>query len=543
MKNKVFGRPLPNSSLPRNAFDRGYNMKLNFSSGMILPTFVQYCVGGSKVKINQKAFLRSAAVNTAAMTSCDFYTDFYYVPLKLLLTLFGQFKTKTNDVHSSAMLTIPTSLPRLSRSDLSTVLQQTTGDIFNIPFNYNADRLVELLGYGADANSVDPVGDVNMLSACAYQKVYFDHYRNTYYEPNDPSAYNLDQFATSGVINVASATKMLTLRYVNYKRDYFGNIYPSLNYLASSAAGMQSQWNVPSSVVGAELANTYGVYNNGEGTRVSEFVLSGSPSYTTFSVQSLRAAFALDKLVRASSYAPQHVKDQYEARYGFKSYQYNGEETPRIGSFKFSMLFDEVVSTADTVSSGNGQPLGDIGGKGVAGSDWQDTISYECKDDCIIIGMTYAIPRQSYDGRYVDKFAQKFLPTDFFQPEFMDLGMQPVLVKDIYCNGSTLAANNVIIGYQPRYSEYKANHDRNFGNFKIGSPLAPFTLHGRDAVFTNGLNNSGVDVAYMKVCPSDMDSIFVNNYDGQQYNDQFFGMFEFGFACVAPMSVHGQPRL
>ena len=550
MEQKVFNRPRPDATLPRNAFPRGNKLKFNFSHGMILPTLAKPCVGGSKISINLKAFCRSFPVNTSAFTSTRVYTDVYCVPLRQLFTQFGQFKTKTNDNHSTLMPSVPTSLPKLSRADLTTVLSNPNNidDIHGYDFEDGAERICELLNTGAGYGFNYDCGDLNMLLPAAYQKICFDHYRNTMYEANDPEAYNLDQFASSGVISTAAATKMLTIRYCNYKKDYFSNIYPSLNYLASSANGMQSQWSIPSSVVGHKFFDTYYNYdvdNSSPSSTVSmNSVVQNGGQFTSnnFSVQSLRAAFALDKLVRASSYAPQHVKDQYEARYGFRPKGYSMEESYRLGSFAFDVVFNEVVSVADTYDSQNdeGQPLGNIGGKGIGGSDWQDVIDYKCEDDCIIMAVTYAIPSTSYDALGVDKFNQKFLPTDFFQPEFMDLGMQPVELKELFGSNVT-ALNNIILGYQPRYSEYKVGIDRNCGLFRYGNQLQAFTMHGRSNYPISG--QSGLQASFFKVNPSDSDSIFVNQFNGQQANDQFFGIFEFAFACVAPMSVHGQPRL
>lgn len=531
---------MPDASLPRNSFDRGFNIKYNFSAGLLLPTFAQFCVGGSKVKINQKSFIRSAAINTQAMTSVRYFTDFFCVPLRLIYSQFGQFKTKTNDIHSSAFSTVPSRLPVITPTVMGNVMNGAVNDgrdICGFDLVQGAARLAELLGYGWTGGYDRNHGDINALTAAAYQKIYFDHYRNTTYESNDPEAYNLDQFAISGTnISQAVAIKLLTQRYCNYRKDFYGNIYPSLNYISSGASGLQNTWDIPSSVVGAVSSGQYSVVNGSPSSEVLS-VVTGSPSRTYMSVQSLRAAFALDKLVRASSYAPQHVKDQYAARYGFRPKGYSMDESHRLGSFMTDINFGEVTQMAATQDGS----LGQIGGKGVGGSDWQDVISYECKDDCIIMGISYAMPRVAYDALMTDKFSQKFVATDFYQPEFMNLGLQPVLMKDFVGSQASATIANIILGYVPRYSEYKINVDKNFGEFKVGGALSAFTMHGRG---TRGISGSaGLSASFFKCSPVDMDSIFVTAYDGDSINDQFFAFVEYAFGCVAPMSVHGIPSL
>ena len=65
---------------------------------------------------------------------------------------------------------------------------------------------------------------VNPFRFLAYQKVYFDHYRNPLYELNDPSAYNVDSYfgAPFDLDEVSS-----TLRYRNWNKDYFTSLSPS----------------------------------------------------------------------------------------------------------------------------------------------------------------------------------------------------------------------------------------------------------------------------------------------------------------------------
>ena len=349
-------------------------MKYNFSAGILLPTFVQYCVGGSKVKINMKSFIRSAAVNTAAMTSVRFFTDFYYVPIRQLFSPFGQFKTRTKDLHSSLFGSVPFGMPRISESTLQALYNIEAGgendgyDIFGYSLKNGRNRLGDLFCYGFNEASFRPVGAIVPLAACAYQKVYFDHYRNTAYEANDPSYYNLDKYYNNTAISQDDAVKYLTLRYCNYRKDFYSNIYPSLNYLASAAGGMQSSWSVPSSVITAVNNGGYNIGGSPSNGENSAYVNSGTYSGSTllgsnFSIQTLRAAFALDKLVRASAYAPQHVKDQYQARYGFKPKGYSMDESYRLGSFKADILFGEVTSMADTETNNSGSTLGQIGGK------------------------------------------------------------------------------------------------------------------------------------------------------------------------------------
>ena len=65
---------------------------------------------------------------------------------------------------------------------------------------------------------------VNPFRFLAYQKVYFDYYRNPLYELNNPSAYNVDSdFGAHYDLTEVSST----LRYRNWNKDYFTSLSPS----------------------------------------------------------------------------------------------------------------------------------------------------------------------------------------------------------------------------------------------------------------------------------------------------------------------------
>ena len=63
---------------------------------------------------------------------------------------------------------------------------------------------------------------VNPFRFLAYQKIYFDHYRNPLYELNDPTSYNVDSNFGSPSFSLASS--MNVLRYRNWNKDYFTSL-------------------------------------------------------------------------------------------------------------------------------------------------------------------------------------------------------------------------------------------------------------------------------------------------------------------------------
>lgn len=562
MRKSIFSRPSPNESIPRNSFDRSARDNFTISAGLLLPTFSKFVLGKSRCKINQRSFFRSSAVNTACFMDFPIYTDYFFVPMRQLITGWGTFRTMVRDQFSSNLAAVR-SLPYVGHDLLQSTLSDLnfSDDMFYYRYD-GAARLLDLLGYGISINNatidsesedatfvVPQLGNISPLFLAAYQKIYFDHYRNTAYESNDVSSYNLDSFiGISGVGNELSVEvlkKLLTLRYANMRKDYVHNFYPSLNFV-------QSQTNVstslPSNVVGYGETQPGVSSSSGAGNVVFPSIIQGN-SQGAFTTTNLRAAFALEKLLRASAFAPQHVKDQFKARFGYSPKAESGHESMRIGGFKATINIGEVTSTADTKDNDMGLSLGSIGGKGVGAADYSRPIDFTPDEDGIIMAISYVLPTTMYDSRMIDPIHQKFNPEDWYQTEYLNLGLQPLLQKHcwLYHNPNSsdsdnLAANNFIKGLSPRDMELKLSVDKNHGMFYDGQPLSPYSIHGQKR-FGPTSAQTGANYTYFKFDPADLDSVFVQQFDGSEYSDQFFGTIHTAFACVQNLPTLGIPNL
>lgn len=575
--NAVLTRPNVRENYARNAFDRGFSPKLHYQLGQLTPFFAEPFIAGSHVKLNRSIFQRTARVNTAAFPKVDTHCEFFFVPLRLVWSFWNNYKLNMQDFNQSIQGNIVNNVfypvtPYVPQFNLYNVKSNIRGVLDDVadtltpffstkPDAADAMRLLDLLGYG-DVPSNQPVYTtatessatymVNAFKLAAYQKVYYDYFRNTAYEGNDPTYYNLDYWSASGnnVLPPAEVAKLLTLRYVNYRKDYFQSIYPALNYVSTSPNGLN--WELPSSVIQSIVRSglSSSVNSSLSSANPNGLVQLLSPTANNFagtSVQNIRAAFALDKLLRASSYAPKHVRDQFEARYGVKGVE-NDKESVRIGAFMNDIVFQEVTAMNSNSSSSDGynHRLGDIGGKGVGFSGYGKDIEFTCKEDGIILGLIYSLPRTSYDSRGLKNWNGKIYRPDFFIPEFMDLGLQPMYASELKLSTSSGDTpdleNNYLIGYHPRYSEYKIGIDENHGLFNRGGVLSDFTVHSNNSAQI--VSGAGVNSGYFKVKPTDMDSIFVESSDPSDWTtDKFITYIDVKCICNQNMSVHGQPSV
>ena len=278
-KKAVLGRPLPDASVPRNAFDRSKIRAMHYALGALNVAGWFPCIAGSNIMCNRKIFQRTADVNTAAFPTIDTHIQWYFVPYRQLVSIWDDFKLNIQDINSSAIgSTTPETAPYANLStDIKALLANpgTVTDGAGQSFVYGALRLLNQCGYGnykAASYIADQV-DLNLFPLLAYQKIYYDHFRSTAYESNDNEAYNMDKYYTSAnnydghVDSSTDLTKILTLRYVNYRNDYFNNIYPSLNYVQSLPIG--SSWQLPTSLVGAGQISGFNIVNASDEESVS----------------------------------------------------------------------------------------------------------------------------------------------------------------------------------------------------------------------------------------------------------------------------------
>lgn len=619
-KNAVLSRPTPDATIHRNAFDRSSLREYHYSLGQLVPVWFEPVIAGSHVRLNRKIFQRTADLKTAAFPQLDTHIQYYFVPFRQLWSLWPSFKLGIKDVESTGLyshadeinvatqfggnVNMPNRVPYTTLADLEIALinaqSQQCLDIFGNPWVDSAKKLLNCLGYGYPNYGANNL-EVNLWPLLAYHKIYFDHFRNTQYENNCARMYNLDYLwaqtqnmkipanalldtqATNGI----PFTSLLNLHYVNYRNDYFTNLYPSLNYvsatinagnsgiggqLISSGIGLPANivngnvQSVPVSINASGITSSDGgrwVNNNGgslpngdayihtNGYMYNEttnnslkhdhtFSLTSSSSLDAsqvLNVQAIRAQFALDKLLRSSAYASQHVKDQYEARFGIK-YPSDNTHSVFIGAFKNDITIGEVTSTSNTSAAG-GDQLGAIGGKGVGYDDFGSALDFNAKEDGIVMAVQYSTIRSMYRSLGIDSYLTKHLPEDYFQPEFMDMGLEPVYGYEF----SQSLGSQTILGYRPRNQRYKLGIDKSYGLFADTSQDLSMFVNHTDMHRLPIVGQKGVNYAWFKMQPSDLDSIMAKLYDGTWSSDQIFGQTLFSCVVNQNMSVHGQPSL
>lgn len=560
----------------RSSFDLSSKKLFSAKVGEILPVYWQIAIPGNKYRIKSDWFTRTVPVNTAAYTRIKEYYDFYAVPLRLISRALPQAFTQMSDYMTSAASnasnTEPlTSVPYTTTSAISDYLSNATAllDDANIPYRYGACKLLDYLNYGSilDPNSLSKavvtaaytgISDlddnlnpllykksvaVNLLPLLSYQKIYFDFYSNSQWEKHQAFAYNVDYWdGKSAFTKQTMSATWMQLRYCNYPKDMFMGVLPASQY--GSVAVMPASYDP---TFGSTRVLALGVpssplLNNGGSDGVVVQVPSSSLREihlnSDLSALSIRATEYLQRWKEVVQFSSKDYSDQMAAQFGIKAPEYMGNHAHYIGGWSSVININEVVNTnLDTDAS-----QASIAGKGVSSNSGHE-ITYDCgAEHCVIMCVYHAVPMLDWasTGQHPQLMVTSI--SDFPQPAFDQLGMQPVPQLALVNSKNMSGDGTGNIGYSLRYWQWKSDIDRVNGALRpqLAYQAWAAPLGGGNLLTRTGLWN----YTSMKVFPFQMNSIFLPQVTTSTYSlavDQLICNVNFQVYAVQNLDRNGLP--
>lgn len=561
----------------RSSFDLSAKRLFTAKVGEILPCYWQIAIPDNTYHISSDWFTRTVPVNTAAYTRIKEYYDFYAVPLRLISRALPQAFTQMTDymtaaASNTANAEMLTSVPNTTLNLLSLSLQTINGqDIFDdagLPYAYGASKILDMLGYGsflASSNTakaaitkaylgLDNLSDasnplvysvsqtVNLLPLLAYQKVYYDFFSESQWEKHLAYAYNVDYWDGKSQLNLAP--EMLQLRYANYPKDYFMGMLPNSQYGSVAVLSSTLMSSEPPSRVIASTA-TKGGTNSAVNNPANSTDIVASSSYSSvrglqinsdLSALSIRATEYLQRWKEIVQFASKDYSDQMRAQFGIKAPEYMGNHAHYIGGWSNVININEVLNT--NLEADGSQAV--IAGKGV-GSMSGHKLTYDCgAEHQVIICVYHAVPLVDWNLTGQNPQLTVTAITDFPQPAFDQLGMQPVPALNLQNSPSRTVKGS--LGYNLRYWQWKSNIDTVHAAFRSGMAYQSWAapIDGWDV-----LTSSGVwSYQSMKVRPQQLNSIFEPQVSGQNCSvayDQLLCNVNFRVYAVQNLDRNGLP--
>lgn len=463
----------------RNGFDLSFKKNFTAKAGELLPVMVKEVLPGDSFKINLRSFTRTQPINTAAFARIREYYDFYFVPYDLLWNKANTVLTQMydNPQHSVSMnptdnFVLSGTMPSITASGLAKYLVSVNGSGEELNyFGYNralcSAKLMEYLGYGNfyryakgdqftwDEHPLLNNLNFNIFGFLAYQKIYSDYYRDSQWERIAPSTFNVDFMDGSGNNSIQSyldgdsSSDIIThynlfdLRYCNWQKDLFHGLVPHQQYGESAVV---------------QTSN----------------VESGNP--TDFTILALRQAEFLQKWKEITQSGNKDYKDQIEKHWGVSAGDALSEMCTYLGGISSSLDINEVVNSNIT-----GDNAADIAGKGTGVSNGYINFNAGAKYG-VIMCIYHCLPLLDYTADLLESAFTKVNATDYAIPEFDRVGMEAVpfakminpLKNEDGLNFTAFAS--MIMGYAPRYIDYKTSVDSSIGGFRDTLKIGLFLM-------------------------------------------------------------------
>ena len=560
----------------RNGFDLSFKKNFTAKAGELLPVMVKEVLPGDTFKINLKAFTRTQPVNTAAFARIREYYDFFFVPYDMLWNKSNTVLTQMLDNPQHAVSLDPTANFVLN-GEMPYTTSQSIADYLNFVHNasqYSAfksnylgyDRglcsvkLLEYLGYGnyesflASGWPNSPLmSDLNqnLFGLLAYQKIYSDFYRDSQWERISPSTFNVDYLDGSDMFvtnyyNNDSFVKnynMFDLRYCNWQKDLFHGVLPHQQYGDTSVAPI-----IPDVTGKLTLSNFGTVGNVASGTATKNL-----PAFDTvgnLSVLALRQAEFLQKWKEIAQSGNKDYKDQIQKHWGVSVGDGFSELCTYLGGVSSSIDINEVVNTNIT-----GSATADIAGKGVGVANGEINFNSSGRYG-LIMCIYHCLPLLDYTTDMIDPALLKVNATDYAIPEFDRVGMQPLPLLQLMNPLQSVAnASSLVLGYVPRYIDYKTSVDQSVGGFKRTLNSWVISYSNQSVVNQVTLPDDAPPVepsepvpsvapmnfTFFKVNPNCLNPIFAVEVNSDMNTDQFLCSSFFDVKVVRNLDSDGLP--
>ena len=451
----------------------GHNLSHDFSftssTGHLLTLFGARMDPKDTIQGRIDMFTRTQPLVQPANVEIEEFIDFFFVPLEMLYSGMGDYVYQVNEPYSSVTQqvlgnqgsTLPVlNWPNAVNSIFGTLFSNYDSEgFFDYGINVDSDGVdgyymdnaflsvyrnlfhnyfnpnglfkdiaeIEITGtnppkkYAVPADYFQP--SVFPIYLLAYNCIYQHFYRLDDREPFDASQYNIDATIYDGDdIHDSLNLYSYGLRYRPRFFDYFtsAKVAPLINgnNILHSGGTTQtlSQVNNYLNTQGITLSKASGQAAS-ELEEVTQLKTSGNLGVNT---SGLRSLFAVEKLLSITNRAKKTYDAQVLAHLGVNMPTDYFHNIQYIGTQKSTIKIGEVVATASTA----GAPLGDVAGKGYAVLG-DKGVKFTAPCHGVFMAIYSSVPKVRYYAP-LEKHAMITDRLSFYQPEFAQLGMQPI---------------------------------------------------------------------------------------------------------------------
>ena len=524
-KNNIMSLVKARNKVSHSGFDLSKRIAFSTKPGELHPIWWRNVLPGDHWEIDLNSFMRTAPVATASQGRLRYYYDFFFVPMEQLWQFFPAAITQMNDnkQHSNGLLksqnpNLDGTLPSFTISDFNDYLAalESSGhdsNMFGFKRSMLTKRLFDYLScnrFARDNNpSLIPSMPLSLLPYAAYQKIYADYFRYTQWETVNPATFNFNYMKGSGDTELADYRETITgndylrnetifdMRYCNYQKDLFHGLLPTSQFGEESAVPLtfsaaskvninhplfQLSKSLGDKTVGATFSpnetNTLSYLGAADSSSANPIVnINGSLLYDSSSafgslpILLLRQYESYQKWKEISLAAEEDYKSQLEAHWDVSVSEYLSGMVRYLGGISGNVNVNEVVNQTLTDAEAN------IRGKGLDSANGKITFNFNGQYG-ILMCIQHTLPLLDYNTSAIHLEASLIKATDYPIAELDSIGMEQL--PSYYLSGSTnIFASPVLLGYMPRYCQFKTDYDQCFGAFcsSLKNWILPYDDH------------------------------------------------------------------
>lgn len=542
---------VPSIGLSRSKFDRSFDHKTTFNNGDLIPIYIdQTIMPGDTVKMRMSEVVRMLTPIAPVMDNAYLDTYFFFVPKRLLWDHFKRFMGE-NDTAPWTQTTEYTE-PQIT-APLNGWSAKTLADYFGYPTKvggYKASALpfraycLIWNEWFRDENLKNPVyistGDSDTTGK-DYDSQNYDPVTDTVCGAKPLKVAKMHDYFTSA-LPAAQKGPAVSVPLGDSAPVVFGK--PDLNYTGTTYTGAAQEGDpVGSARIGNMILYDINTGDPQENYGSSSLVTDLS-SAVGATVNQLRQAFAIQKFYERQARCGTRYIEVVKGHFDVTNPDFRVQRPEYLGGKRIPINMNQVIQTdasgkASYYDSDDNKwvteyktPQGNAAAYSITADTNEDLFTKSFTEHGILMGLICVRTDHSYQQGLNRQFSMKKF-TDYYWPEFANLGEMAILNKEIYMSG-TEADDEAAFGYQEAWANY-----RYFPNIITGEMRSNYAQsldiwhYGDDYSQLPSLGSDWIDEPTENMART----LAVQNHD------QMFGDFYFGAIYTRPMPLFSVPGL
>lgn len=551
----------PTVNIGRSKFDRSFTNKTTFNAGDLIPFYVDTGImPGDTVKMNTSQVVRMMTPIAPVMDNANLDTYFFFVPYRLIWEHWQEF---------------------MGENKTEPWIQRTEYEIPQIVApegGWTKGSLADYMGYPTKIDGFK----ADALPFRAYALIWNEWFRDQnlknpcYIHEGDADIQGIDILSATDYVTDVECGAM-PCKVAKY-HDYFTSCLPSAQKGPSvmiplgqeapiiGTENIATGRSLASALVGKELDFTRtsdvssqksffepvdtGVQMTGPSSIGLAADLSQAVGAT---INQLRQAFQIQKFYEKQALYGTRYIEMIKGHFQVTNPDFRMQRPEYLGGYQTPININQVIQTDATSKQLGGSyeegtwvweekdltPQGNAAAYSLTSGRNKDLFTHSFTEHGILMGLCCVRTVHTYQQGLNRQFSRKKF-TDFYFPEFANLGNMPVYNKEIYLQSDTVldSNNNPVnenaFGYQEAWADYRYFPDIVTGEMRSNYDQSLDLWHWADNYEQlPSLGDEWIDETKNNI----QRTIAVQNHD------QFFGDFYFQAIYTRPMPLYSVPGL